>query len=246
MDLELDKFPRLKSLRGLGISDSDIYSRRLEDRFSYTNTFYHREPEFNLSRPDESEFGKYDFVICSDVLEHVRPPMDGAFGALARLLKPAGILILTVPYTLANETIEHFPALEDTGLAEVNGRTVLVNRLGDGNYEVFDQLVFHGGHGSTMEMRLFAEADIRAKLTAAGFTNVHFEATANQKFGVTFTGPCSLPIICTREPFSLRASGITELTEQLIAVRTLIDAVKKSRWMRLGRLLGVGPRIREH
>ena len=107
MELELGKFPRLKSLRGLGISDSDIYSRRLEDRFSYTNTFYDREPAFDLSHPDESEFGKYDFVICSDVLEHVRPPIDCAFGALARLLKPAGILILTVPYTLANETIEH-------------------------------------------------------------------------------------------------------------------------------------------
>src|SRR4051794_6917415 len=44
MDLKLCDFPRLKSVRALGISDSDVYAERLEDRFHYTNTFYHREP----------------------------------------------------------------------------------------------------------------------------------------------------------------------------------------------------------
>jgi SAM-dependent methyltransferase len=244
MDLSLRDFPLLKTVRGLGISDSEIYSSRLQNRFNYTNTFYHRAPAFDLSQPDAAEFGKYDFVICSDVLEHVSAPVDRAFHTLARLLKPAGVLILTVPYTLAEETVEHFPNLHETGFAEIGGATVLVNRSGSGNYEVFDQLVFHGGEGSTLEMRVFSEADLRARLTATGLTNVRFEASGSPKFGVLFSGPCSLPIVATREPFSLGASGTSELIQQLTAARALLNAVKESRWLRLGRLFGLGPNLR--
>ena len=42
MDLQLCEFPRLKSLRGLGISDSDIYAERLAECFGYTNTLGRR------------------------------------------------------------------------------------------------------------------------------------------------------------------------------------------------------------
>ena len=244
MDLQLGEFPRLKSLRGLGISDSEIYADRLAQRFGYINTFYHREPTFDLSRPDQTEFGKYDFVICSDVLEHIPFPVESSFEALARLLKPCGFLIVTVPYTLADQTIEHFPKLHVSGLAEMGGKPILVNRAEDGDYEVFDQLVFHGGIGSTLEMRVFCEADIRAKLKAAGFSETRFESLGSQKFGVNFAGGCSLPIIATKEPFSLRASGISELTEQLVMARALLSAAKSSRWVRLGRFLGLGPEIR--
>ena len=243
MDLKLCEFPRLKSLRGLGFSDSDIYSARLEERFSYTNTFQHREPVFDLTRPDETEFGKYDFVICSDVLEHVEPPVDRAFATLGRLLKPSGVLILTVPYSLENESIEHFPRLHETGLTEINGRPILVNRSEDGKYEVFDQLVFHGGQGSTLELRVFSETDIRAWLATAGFTTVRFEATGNPRLGVVFEGPCSLPIIASREPFSLSVSGISEIAGQLAAASALLNRVRESSWLRLGRVLGLGPRI---
>jgi SAM-dependent methyltransferase len=244
MDLSLCDFPLLKSVRGLGISDSDIYSGRLQNRFNYTNTFYHRAPAFDLSHPDAAQFGKYDFVICSEVLEHVRAPVDHAFQTLARLLKPAGVLILTVPYTLAEETVEHFANLHETGLAQIGSATVLVNRSGNGKYEIFDQLVFHGGDGSTLEMRAFCEADLRAKLTATGLANVRFEASGSRKFGVLFSGPCSLPIIATREPFSLEASATNELVQQWAAARALLNAVKESRWLRLGRLFGLGPNLR--
>ena len=243
MDLQLCEFPRLKSLRGLGISDSDIYAERLAECFGYTNTFYHREPAFDLFRPDETEFGKYDFVICSDVLEHVPSPVERSFNSLARLLKPSGVLIVTAPYTLAEATIEHFPTIHEIGLTEINGRPVLVNRSRNGKYEVFDQLAFHGGTGSTLEMRVFSEADIRTKLTSVGFAKVRFEATGNQKFGVVFAEACSLPIIATKEPFSLRPTGITELTEQLVTARALLRDVKNSRWVRLGRVLGLGPNL---
>src|SRR5262249_45792477 len=103
MDLPLPYFPRLKSVFGLGISDSDIYARRLEKIFSYTNTFYHREPFLDLMNPKETDFGKYDFIICSEVLEHVPDPVERAFDTLSKLLKPNGALILTVPYAVDEE-----------------------------------------------------------------------------------------------------------------------------------------------
>jgi len=243
MDLELPQFPRLKSIRGLGFSDSDVYARRLEEVFSYTNTFYHREPAFDLSRPDESEFGKHDFVICSEVLEHVPSPVHRAFETLVRLLKPSGMLIATAPYSLQQRTLEHFPELRDSGLATVSGKTVLVNRTAAGNYEVFEDLAFHGGSGSTLEMRVLSEVDLRTMLESAGFSSVHFETTGNAKFGISFAGPCSLPILATKAPFRFTTSGIRELTEQWIAARGLLNAVKESRWVRLGRLVGLGPKI---
>ena len=64
--------------------------------------------------------------------------------------------------------VEHFAGLHQTGIADIDGRPVLVNRSRDGGYEVFDELVFHGGQGSTLEMRVFSESDIRVRLTAAG------------------------------------------------------------------------------
>jgi SAM-dependent methyltransferase len=241
MDLKLCDFPSLDSVRGFGIGDSDIYSGRLKSHFSYTNTFFDREPSFDLTRPDENEFGKYDFVICSDVLEHVPQPLDLALRTLAGLLKPAGVLILTAPYTLAEGTVEHFADLHETGLAEIDGKTVLVNRSADGGYQVFDQLVFHGGQGSTLEMRVFSEADLRAMLIAAGLSNVRFETAGNREFGVVFSGPCSLPIVASRVPFSLSLDGIRELMEELVKERKLLSDVRKSRWLRLGRLSGLGP-----
>ena len=244
MDLSLRQFPVLKSIRGLGISDSEIYSGRLATRFSYTNTFHDREPSFDLTQPGEEEFGKYDFVICSDVLEHIPYPVESGFRTLARLLAPHGVLILTAPYTLESATEEHFPGLRRTALVEIDGRSVLVSRSADGRYEVFDDLVFHGGQGATLERRVFSEADLRAGLAAAGLTSVRFEVTGSRQFGVDFSYPWSLPIIAGQAPFSLRTSGIRELVEQLVKERDLLKAVKRSRWLRVGRWLGQGPRLR--
>jgi SAM-dependent methyltransferase len=244
LDLPLPGFPILKSVRGLGLSDSTVYSAGLERHFTYTNTFYDRDPCFDLARPDEKEFGNYDFVICSDVLEHVPAPVERAFATLARLLKPSGALILTVPYSLDVGSVEHFPEMAASGLAEVDGRTVLVGRSGSGEFRVFDQLRFHGGSGATLERRIFSEASIRAGLAAAGLPMVRFDAAGNRGFGVVFDGPCSLPVIAARAPFALGSSGVSELVGHLSDAHTVLNAVKKSRWLKLGRWLGVGPRLR--
>ena len=232
LDLKLPEFPALKSVRGLGISDSDVYSGHLEKRFSYTNTFYHRDPHLDLLQPDEKEFGKYDFVICSEVLEHVPDPVDRAFATLGRLLKPAGVLILTVPYSLEPSIIEHYPGLAESAFAEFDGRTVLVGRSASGEYRVFDRLTFHGGTGATLERRIFSDESVRDGLA------VRLDAAGSREFGVVYSTPCSLPVIAARTPFVLSPSGITELVGQVSAARALLKA---SRWLRLGRTLGLGP-----
>jgi SAM-dependent methyltransferase len=242
LDLMLPEFPTLKSVCGLGISDSDIYANRLARIFSYTNTFYHQEPFLDLTVPPQADLGKYDFIICSEVLEHVPEPIERAFQTLCKLLKPTGVLILTVPYAIDEENAEHYSGLEESSLAEVGGQTVLVGRLPSGEYRVFDKLVFHGGPGSTLEHRLFSEAALRQHLASAGFPIVQVDASGSRKFGVTFPNPWSLPIVAKRAPFALSAHGVTELMEQLAIQRA---ALKTSRWLRLGRALGLGPKLRE-
>jgi SAM-dependent methyltransferase len=243
LDLALPDFPRLKSVRGLGISDSDSYAGRLEERFSYTNTFYDREPLFDLMHPDEREKGKYDFVICSEVLEHVPTPVDPAFQSLSSVLRPDGVAVLTTPYSLGADTVEQFHPLREFGIAEIGGHTVLVNRGGDGAYEVYDQLSFHAGRGATVEMRIYSESDLRARLAAAGLPHIQIHGKPSRQFGVVFSQPWSLPITAGRAPFSLSRSGITELTEQLARSRRVLDLARQSKWVRLGRRLGVGPEI---
>ncbi len=243
LDLPLNEFPSLKSVCGLGISDSDIYAPLLEQSFNYTNTYYHRQPVLDLVDPDPGDFGRYDFIVCSEVLEHIPPPVDRAFHTLAQLLKPAGVLVLTVPYVPIPTTIEHFPDLQQHGLATIDGTTVLVNRLPGGGYHVHDRLTFHGGQGSTLEMRIFAETDVRALLNAAGLTAIHFDGKESLEHGVVFSGPCSLPVTASRGSFSLNSDGITELVEQWALERKTLEMVRESRWVQLGRRLGIGPKL---
>ena len=50
--------------------------------------------------------GSYDFVLCSQVLEHVPRPWDAA-GELSRVLRPGGVLVLTVPHLSAIHEAPH-------------------------------------------------------------------------------------------------------------------------------------------
>ena len=79
MNLALPDFPRVKSLRGFGTSDQNEYAVRLAEKLDYRNTFYDREPRFDIANPPEEEFGKYDFIVSSEVFEHVPPPAEACF-----------------------------------------------------------------------------------------------------------------------------------------------------------------------
>ena len=148
-----------KDIRGVGCSDWG-YTDLLAEKFDYVNTFYDREPQLDLCNVDWSRWppGSVDFITCTDVLEHVEPPIERAFDNMRRLLKPGGVAILTVPTTLEPATREHFPDLHDWRIETEGEQRVVVNRRRDGTIERFDNLCFHGGEGLTLEFRLFSRA----------------------------------------------------------------------------------------
>lgn len=69
------------------MSDANLYAKLLCKKFSYTNTFFHIEPRLDIANLDVKWFNFADFVITSDVFEHVKPPIPRAFQNLYSMLK---------------------------------------------------------------------------------------------------------------------------------------------------------------
>jgi SAM-dependent methyltransferase len=172
-DVPLLRWPVRKAVSGAGLSDWDRYATPLSRKFSYENTFYDRRPQLDIMQPDGSHLGKYDFLISTDVFEHILPPVQRGFDNLLRLLKPGGCLVFSVPYTRAAATFEHYPGLHEFEILEFHGKRVLVNRDEEGRLQVHENLVFHGGEGATLELRLFCEADLLRRLEESGFEEIH-------------------------------------------------------------------------
>jgi hypothetical protein len=177
----LADFPVLKSIRGLGFSDERVCAAILAAKFDYRNTFYHQEPRFDVTKPPSNESGVYDFILAGEILEHVPPPLQNAFGGIFALLKPGGFLAMTVPYSTDATTREHFPEMQNYKLVWVGDHLALVNRTQAGKWQVFEDVVFHGGDGSTLEIRLFSESDLRENLSAAGFKRIQYMTSAGDR-----------------------------------------------------------------
>lgn len=209
--LALTDFPDLKGLRGFGMSDPPNFAAQIQKTFNYTNTFYHQPPTIDITHPDPDELGRYDFIISSEVLEHVPPPAEASFANVHRLLKPNGIFLLTVPYGINMQHKEHFPELHEYALATPGGKTVLVNRRRDGSMEVFENLCFHGGDGSTLEMRVFTEDTLKETLRTAGFGDVHIGTENVPEFGVEHAEAWSLPIIARKGALQPQIAPLAKL-----------------------------------
>jgi SAM-dependent methyltransferase len=232
----------VKSLRGIGMSDPAQYADGLARKFDYRNTFYDREPRFDIVNPPAEEFGKYDFVISSEVLEHVPPPAAVAFTNAFRLLKPGGVLLLTVPYSLEAATAEHFPELHEFGLARVGERTLLVNRTRDGLTQVFDDLVFHTGWGEpSLEMREYTEAGLREMLAATGFDEVRIHGEDYPPYGVVHAESWSLPIAARKGPFGFGIEATRDVLREWRDLKLKFNAemekLGRSAWFKVGRRL---------
>lgn len=194
--IPLPDFPADKRIAGLGMSDWEGYAVALAAKFSYVNTFYHREPRLDITAIPESMAGKHRFLISSDVFEHIPPEgLEAAFANSRRLLSDDGIFVFTVPFAKEGATREHFPRLHDFAIEERDGRRVLVNITASGERETFEDLVFHGGDGMTLEMRVFGEQDLRRRLAAAGYSKVQVGVPDELRFGIAWPIDHSLPIV---------------------------------------------------
>lgn len=240
VDLTLPEFPRMKSLRGLGISDSAVYADRLALKFDYRNTFFDRPPRLDITNPPPEESGQFDFVVSSEVMEHVAPPVEAAFAATFRLLKPKGVLILTTPYSLEKSTVEHYPELHEFGLAQTGGRLVLVNRTQSGELQLFDNPVFHiGCADKALEVREFSEIALRALLTGAGFQSVQIYSEDYPPFGIERRENWSLPMAARKETFVLGPDATREVMEHWRELNRSVQGLGRRYWFRLGHKLGL-------
>jgi SAM-dependent methyltransferase len=198
--LRIADFPDRPDLTGVGLSDWEEYADRLSLKLSYRNTFYDEEPMLDITDPPADLLGTLDFVISTDVFEHVAPPVERAFENSFRLLKPGGILVLTVPFATEGSTKEHYANLHDYEIVEADGRYTVVNWTVDGDQEVFEDPVFHGGPGETLEMRLFSRADVLRNCREAGFGEVGLIREPCLEFGVVWPTPFGQPILARRLP----------------------------------------------
>jgi SAM-dependent methyltransferase len=196
--IAIPDMPFRPDLIGVDMSAAANFAGRLAERIGYTNTFLHKPPFLDIVTPPDVWLSRCDFVISSDVFEHVGPPVSRAFKNTLRLLKPGGVLVLTVPYAPAGETVEHFPELHQYHIDKRDKQKVLVNRTAHGEVQEFNNLVFHGGDGDTLEMRVFSESGVLRDLECAGFTNIHIHREPFSQFGIAWPQEWSLPISARR------------------------------------------------
>ena len=195
--LALPDFPQRPELTGIGMSDWDGYAAPLSRKLGYTNTYYDKEPRLDITKVPQEMCGTLDFIVSSDVFEHVQPPVATAFENVRRLLKPEGVLVFCVPYGKDPETVEHYPELCDYHLEREDGRYVLYNRTADGRTQRFENPAFHGGKGQTLEMRIFSETGLRRECAAAGLS-VRFHNSPCFEHGIYWDRDWGLPMALRR------------------------------------------------
>jgi SAM-dependent methyltransferase len=155
------------SRRGVGLSDHMSLVGALGAKFGYTNSYYHQFPRLDLLAIPVEQQHVFDFVICSDVLEHVPPPADLALTGVYQLLKNGSFAILSVPPWAGREapTKEFYPDL--ASWVEFEDRVEWID--GEGRPHVDHSPEFHGGQGQTLAFREWGMEDFCIRLLDVGF-----------------------------------------------------------------------------
>jgi SAM-dependent methyltransferase len=191
--LALRDFPHDRAIRGLGLGDWPPIAAPLAERLAYANLDDGRAPWQTADRPPDAGTGSLDFILASDLLQLVAPPVQRAFDDLRRWLRPGGLLVLTVPFDPNAATREHFPDLHEPALVEEDGRRRLYNTRRDGLREAYDDLVFHGA--DRLEMRLFGLRDLLDHCARAGFREAAVQDAEVPERGIVWRQPWSVPIV---------------------------------------------------
>ena len=266
----LPDFPVNRRVKGFGLSDDNCYALSQAKKVDYTNTYYDRDPYLDLTAAHPELYGTYDFILSSDVFEHVAPPVERAFDEACRLLKPDGFLCITVPSSAAEvDTVEHYPDLHVYSILELGGEYVMINRKKDKSMAIHQNLEFHGGIGATLVMREFSQRDLATKLSGVGFSAVDYLRESVDLFGIQLAGNWSLPLVArkgayvyvyTPEPEpeaepppaeEVPDERLLKLHEQkaslerrVATLESQLRIVSESRWLNLGKRLGFGPKFR--
>ena len=77
---------------------------------------------------------------------------------------------------------------------------MLINKTCEGRHQLFEDLVFHGGRGSTLEMRVFSKTSLIGAIKNAGFSEVKVHCDCLPEFGVLFDKDEPSQILSLRKP----------------------------------------------
>ena len=152
------------------------------------------DPRLDICSPTSDWTGQNDFIISSDVFEHVPSPVQKAFDGAFQVLKPGGWLILTVPFDDRLKTTEHFENVRNFRLIDFEGDWLLFGKTEGQNYEIHRNLIFHGGPGTTVEMRFFSRSDVIFHLEKAGFVEIKIHDQPIEEYGIFLQHDQGLPI----------------------------------------------------
>jgi len=192
--LAIPDFPERPDITGIGMSDWIGYAVPLGKKLGYKNTYYHQEPELDITSIAPDAEGTLDFIISTDVFEHIEPQVSIAFENTRRLLKPNGVFVFSVPYNKEGKTREHFPDLYKYEIIKRDEGHILKNITKQGVEQIYNDIVFHGGAGATLEMRCFSEASLMEEFRRAGFENVKIYSASDFEHGIYWSADCSLPM----------------------------------------------------
>jgi SAM-dependent methyltransferase len=165
VDIEVNR-----EISGVGISDSEAYANILTLKLSYMNTYYHQEPYLDICNIDSaSKYRQLDFIICSDVLEHTLEKPQAVLRNISGMLKQGGVAIISAPTYYLDSSLEWYPDASAVNVRQVEGRYEAFWTTTYGKSFVHLNPNFHGGPGSTLEMRLIAHNDLLRAGEAEGF-----------------------------------------------------------------------------
>jgi hypothetical protein len=158
-----------RTVTAIGISDDDRLARVFEEKFSYTNTFFHREPRLDICSKASCSSFRADLIICSDVIEHTVSAPIVPLGNLFQMLTPGGGLVLSAPTFSFDSTIEWYGGVAEMEVSEESGRHIVRWRNKRGTQYVDTDPVFHGGPGQVLELRLISHSELLAVARSVGF-----------------------------------------------------------------------------
>ena len=90
--------------------------------------------------------------------------------------------------------------MHDFRIIETKGKRFLYNRTAEGDEEIFDSLIFHGGGGMTLEMRWFSEPALRRHFAEAGFSSIRIYSDLVPEFGILWPMDWAVPIAARCAP----------------------------------------------
>lgn len=154
-----------KGVKGLGFSDWDGYAELLASRFDYVNTYFRSDPVLDIAAPPAETDGNFDFVLASEVFDHVVGDVEQVFANVRAMLKSRGVLVFTVPYVLDGPTVEY------EGASDPSSPTA----------------------GFT-PARQFSLESLLYVMDRAGFEDVQVHDEVRRDFGIWWTPRVSVPI----------------------------------------------------